>query len=72
MQALEIWAASVFKGAAKLSFYFYSAHHSLEFFNPIQHFHIFVIAKIIVVSTTMPGIERVVSDHVECLKNGTE
>jgi len=56
---LETWTASVLhvKGAAMLSFYFYSANHSLEFFNPVQHFHIFVTAKIIVVSTTMPGIE---------------
>ena len=37
--------------------------YSLEFPNPFQHLPVFIIAKVVLVSTRVPRVEGVESDH---------
>lgn len=39
--------------------------YSLEFPDPFHHLPVFIIAKVVVVSTRVPWVEGVESDHVQ-------
>lgn len=50
----------------------YKGQNSLELLDPGQHGLVFVVAQMHVVSMGMPGVEGMVTNHVQALRNSRE